>query len=167
MAGGPPIADPRPRNGGGGLLTPEVEAQFMAALRSGVPIRVAAQSAGVGESTAKQWMQLGRQAVARRERGETLSEHEEACAKLATQVQRTYDETHVLLAGRIVQASAKDWRAASWMLQRRHPEVWNLPDQIEVTGRGGGPVEVAAIVARAEEWLAEEPSGNGQRALDV
>ena len=40
-------------------------------------------------------------------------------------------------------AGKRDWRAAAWLLERRHKEDFAKPQQIEHSGPGGGPVEVA------------------------
>lgn len=147
------------------LLTDETARGFHAALRSGVPVEVAAAHVKVAAVTVREWLTIGRKARARADRGETLTDHEEACRTFADETEAVYAETHVLLAGRIVQASSKDWKSAAWMLQRRHPETWNLPERVEVSGPGGRPIEVAEVEARVLEVLTvealEAPSGNG------
>lgn len=34
------------------------------------------------------------------------------------------------------------WQAAAWKLERKHPKRWGKVDQLEVSGRDGGPIEV-------------------------
>jgi hypothetical protein len=165
-----PPGDKRPsrktKNGGITLLIPETREKFLANLRTGVPIPVAAKAAGVAGQTVNLWLVNGRRAAAKRESGETLTEHEQACLDLTIEAEKVYEEVHLLLAGRVVQASTKDWRAATWILQRRHPDHWNRVDQLEVTGRGGGPIEIEQVLARAQEYLdVEEPAPNGQKSL--
>jgi hypothetical protein len=143
------------------LLTPEKHREFMQALRTGVPIKVAAAGVGLGESTVANWMTDGRKAKVRAEAGETLTDHEAAMVRFADEAAQVYQEVHLLLAGRVVQASAKDWRAATWMLTRRHADVW-APDTVEVHAR----IEVDAVLSRAREYLDVEPaSSNGQHEL--
>jgi hypothetical protein len=143
------------------FLTPDVKDRFLQNLKTGVPIKVAAKATGLGESTVNNWLTDGRKAIVAREAGEPLTEHQAAMASFAEETAKVYEEVHLLLAGRIVQASAKDWRAATWMLQRRHADVW-APDTVEVHAR----IEVDAVLSRAREYLDVEPaSPNGQHEL--
>ncbi|TDD73383.1 hypothetical protein E1293_31475 [Actinomadura darangshiensis] len=54
-----------------------------------------------------------------------------------------------------------DWRAAAWVLERRHPDGFARPSQLQVSGPDGGPVEIeqtpglAALAERVAESLAE------------
>lgn len=121
--------------------------------------------------TVNHWLVNGRKAIAKRERNETLSAFEIACLDLTMETERVYEEVHLLLAGRVVEASRDDWRAATWMLQRRHPDVWGGPERIELTGAGGGPIQVEEVALRAIEYLdargeSDLPPGgdNGERA---
>jgi len=66
-----------------------------------------------------------------------------------------------VLAQRIAKASESDWRAAGWILERRHPETWGK--QMDVNLSGGLDVnvgklsddEVDAELAKAEAELKE------------
>lgn len=161
-----PPGDDRPRHPGTqSLLTNEVKRKLVENLHTGVPIHVAAQAAGVTGSTYQSWMQVARKAATKQERGETLTIYEEQTLALSHEAQRAFDEVHMLLAGRVVAASADDWKAATWMLQRRHPEVWGLGDRVEVMGLNGGPISIEEVEERVLETIAvaalEHPSGNG------
>lgn len=47
----------------------------------------------------------------------------------------------------------KDWRAAQALLKAGFPDDYS--DRMEVTGKGGGPIDVRALVAEAEERAEE------------
>lgn len=38
------------------------------------------------------------------------------------------DDLEALMVARIVAAAADDWKAAAWLLERRHPTRWTKPD---------------------------------------
>jgi hypothetical protein len=47
--------------------------------------------------------------------------------------------------GKIQQASEKNWRAAAWWLERRHPQEWGRKNQTIQTGADGGQIAVQEI----------------------
>jgi hypothetical protein len=54
-----------------------------------------------------------------------------------------------------------DWRAGAWILERRHPEGFGKPAmELEVSGPGGGPVEMAGGPVGGLEALAERVKAN-------
>lgn len=69
-------------------------------------------------------------------------------------------ESEVLHLGLVTRAAREDvrqWGAAAWLLERRFPERWGRRDQVEHTGRGGGPIEVRVVYE--ESW---RPEGDGE-----
>lgn len=117
------------------ILTPEVEAVILRAVRLGNYIEVSAGMAGVTKSIFLRWMRQGATDTAGkfyefyRNMNQALAESE--IASLAT----------------IKKASLTQWQAAAWMLERRWASRWGR-NTVEVTGAGGGPIshEHVAIV---------------------
>lgn len=142
-------------------LTPEVGDKIVLAIRTGVPITVAAQTQGVGRSTFFDWMR----------RGEVFGE--EPFREFSDRVRRAEAEAHTVLVGvvRTAAAGAGNWQAAMAYLKMRWPD--HYAERIEHTGPGGGPIamEIAQALegltddelAGIEQWLAAGTRGTGTR----
>ena len=81
-------------------------------LRSGMALEVAAQTAGVSSRSVRRW----------RARGELDVDRELAAGEMQ-------------LAAVVSRSTARSWRAAAWLLERRFPERWATP-QRRPDGRG-------------------------------
>ena len=77
------------------------------ALRRGATFKLAAQAAGVGESTLHRYIRKGREGDA-------------TWADFYKQVQLADQSRADLMLQRIEDGSKKDWRAAAWLLERRY-----------------------------------------------
>lgn len=156
---GPPLA----------FADAEVRRRFLDAVRVGTPVRHAASYAGVNEETAYRTLQQGRAAAEAEEGGQTLTDPDDVLlaglwrdtqrARSAGAVQgvglvakaaqggyvirrRTYRDA---ATGKVVteeDLAPPDWKAASWLLTHTVPEFAQGATQVEVTGAGGGPVQV-------------------------
>lgn len=169
------------------LLTEEVEKRLVDAARAGVPVDIAASHAGIGAATFHLWMGKGRAEQERRDDGEDPDEdrdpyvdlldkvtraRSEAAVKGVLNVQRAAaggavteettrkwrdPETGAPVEERTVKRMAPDWRAAAWYLERQHRLHFGKEARLELTGAGGGPVEVSvdadALAARLHENL--------------
>jgi transposase len=93
-------------------LTSERRDAVERALAAGAPLNIAAASAGVSKRTVSRWLEDG--SVARRELS-VVPESERDLADDAT-VQRE------LLESVFAAASRGEWRAATWILERRWPD---------------------------------------------
>lgn len=93
-------------------------------IRRGVTYDVAAQAAGIHRSTLIAW----------RERGELdLEEHTDSLfAYFADELTRATAAGELGLVERISAHGLVDWRAAAWLLERRHPERWARRDRLDV-----------------------------------
>lgn len=115
------------------------------AVSCGLPWKLAAQAAGIGWSTLKEWKAKGRAGEA--PYAAFLARLEEAEAKHA----------HAAMA--MIMAAATDpkhWTAAAWALERRHPELFALKRVIEpeaeaVKEQAADDLEVARSVVAALE----------------
>ena len=107
------------------LLNPARQSVLLNAIKEGMPLKQAAEIAGISYDTLNHW----------RNRGEvecSPPEYRQFCQLLrrsqavAMQVNLSY----------IHQAASRDWRAAAWMLERRFPDEFGR-EQIEHKGAGG------------------------------
>lgn len=75
-------------------------------------------------------------------------------------------EVQALARVQVAARSANHWQAAMTFLERRHPERWRRPSQLEVSGPGGGPVEVSTVSAdQLLGKLEELRAARDQRAI--
>ena len=96
--------------------TPETIKAITDLIRVGNYASVAARSVGISESTYYDWLNRGR-------RGEKpFSDFSEAIKKAEAD-----GETYRV--SRIIQASAEQWQAAAWWLERKMPERWGRRDR--------------------------------------
>jgi len=100
--GRPPLADPQ-----------RIE-RVLDAVSKGMTYRLAAAFAGVSYDTFNRWRRLSMS-------DDPPPELCDFCDALpAAEGQAAYR-----FASRIDEASERDWRAAAWMLERRHPDDWS------------------------------------------
>ncbi len=112
------------------LLTKEREAILLSAIEEGLPLKQAAHIAGICYETLNRW----------RIRGENESappEFRQFCQSL--------ERSHAIAMQAHVSCIRKaalggDWRASAWTLERRFPEEFTKPQQIEHSGPGGKPM---------------------------
>lgn len=85
---------------------------------------VACQVAGIDYSTFAEWIRRGEG----RDRRKCTKEY----ADFAEVVTQAITDAEMTLITRVRNASAEDWRAASWMLERRHPERWSNMQRVKI-----------------------------------
>ena len=136
---------PRPGEGRPPALTPDVGTTIVRALKMGCTIECAAALGGVGRSTAFAWLRRG----AHEESGPYFELWVQARAAIAHA-----EATNVAL---ISVAARKDWRAASWLLERRNPASWGRVPEAAIdveaaetmeapgTEDAGGPIEFQGL----------------------
>lgn len=117
-------------------------------IRGHVTRTPAAEALGVHRRTLWEWLTSGQAASACTVEGCTDLHHgpdgDLSYADFAMLVMRAEADAAFLMAGRVSQASVKDWRAASWWLERRLPEDFGERTRVELSGPAGGPIEVDA-----------------------
>ena len=129
---------PRPArkpNAGGGRysrLTDETQRRIVEAIRAGNYIETAAQYAGVNKTTIYAWLKKADDPDQDPRYAEFRNAVEEARAQA--------EARNVML----IQKAANEgtWQAAAWYLERTAPHRWGRQARIELTGDGGGPVQV-------------------------
>lgn len=116
-------------------LDDAVRDRLVRALRQGQPYIVAADVAGIGRSTFHRYMAQG-ELDAEANRDTPFREFRDA-------VQKAESEAQVVLVSRIqAAATAGNWQAAAWMLERRHPDEWGRRDRVDHAGVPGAPIEL-------------------------
>jgi transposase len=111
-------------------LTQKVAARIEELLVAGCSMREVATVVGLDYSTVKKWLQRGREAKS----GEYFA--------FFTRVTRARERCTASLTEFIQKAAPEDWRAAAWMLERRAPKRWTKTQSVEVSGKGGRPIEL-------------------------
>lgn len=124
---------PRARARGGGqnrgltLLTPEVEAKILAGIRdAGMSLRTACAYAGISD--------------------DTLLRRRKADAEFAARVEHAREMFKAKMVTLISAAAPKNWNAAAWLLERKHPEEFGRQrletehsGAVKITIEGGLP----------------------------
>lgn len=145
-----PAAKPPAKTGRPSKLTPEVQDRIVQAVSAGNYQDVAARYAGIDPATFYRWMAAGAEPDA----PDALREFREAVESA-----RAQSEVRAIA---LIQKAASDgtWQAAAWFLERSHPHRWGRLQRTEVTGAGGGPVEVdvAGLERKIAEALGEDKS---------
>lgn len=120
-----PVEPPKLR-GRPSLLTEDLQAMLLSGIEEGLPLKQAAMLAGICYETLNRW----------RKKGESESappEFRHFCQAL----QRSEAVAMQRLVSQVSKAGNTDWRAAAWILERRHPDEFGKAEKIEHTGKGG------------------------------
>lgn len=99
-------------------------ARIAEVVRAGNYLTVAAQFAGVGNSTLKTWLARGRAADAAAERGEDVPAEEQRYRDFLASVSQAEVHAEVLAATAWRSRVTEDWRAARDFLRYRVPDRW-------------------------------------------
>ena len=118
----------------------------MEAIRKGMPLKQAAMLAGMSYETLNRWRIQG--------------EAEDAPPEFRhfwQALRRAQAQAMERLLGRIQTASESDWKAAAWILERRHPDDFAKPQRLEHSGPGGSPIATMNLGAQeARNHLSDE-----------
>lgn len=130
-------------------LTQETIDKICLAIRAGNYAKIAAQMAGIGESTYYEWLGIAKE-----------PDCDVLFTELAESIQRAEADAEVAAVALIRQAANNGtWQAAGWLLERKNGERWGRNDKIrqEITGADGGPIELTIEEARKAvlEFLGE------------
>lgn len=128
-------------------MTPPVVETICDGIRKGLSYKLAAQRAGVGFDAFNRWRKSNR---AFRDQVE-VAEAEGAYANIE----------------RIDTAAQGDWKAAAWLLERRHPEAYSRKERLELDGKID--TTPAQVIIQNFTWDGrddEEPDGDEAAATD-
>lgn len=109
-----------PKGGRPCLLDKQRKNRLLAAIQKGMPLKHAAMLAGISYDTLNRWRMRGE------EKGAPLR-FRQFCKAL----RRSQAVAMLRLVSRIQAAGKQDWRAAAWMLERRHTEDFGKPAPID------------------------------------
>lgn len=128
-----------PRRGKRGPLGPRlldeaVIKQICHYVRLGVPQKVAAMTQKIQENTYWLWRKNGK-----RDLNDGL---DTIYAKLYVEIEKARADCVARNTEIIATAAAEDWRASAFFLERRHAEDWGKTEKLQMTGAGGGPVQI-------------------------
>lgn len=119
-------------------LTPEVQAKICQGLRAGNFRTVAAEWAGVPERVFRDWMHRGKDGKSKMH------------ADFRRAVIEAEKAAEIRAVGLIMKAAENDPKHMEWWLSHRFPQRWADQERrrvrAELTGKGGGPIEVQGSV---------------------
>jgi len=101
-------------------LTQVIKNKLFSMIKIGVPLETACACCGLDYSTVRGWIQ----------RGENTHPTRPQTAEYIDFVDgynNAVGECECNLVAQIQKASSKDWKAAAWLLSRRHPQRWAEP----------------------------------------
>lgn len=126
-------------------FTRETVDALLEGVRAGLPFHLAAEAAGISESTFHAWQSgmfpRGADKSLKAEFSEALT-HARGFSALK--------HMELLNAHAIT-----EWKAAAWILERRFPQEFGVK-RVELTGKDGGPIELASKTRRLIEEVAIE-----------
>lgn len=154
--GGDGATPPRRRPGRPSKLTPKSVETLLEGIKNGLSYRLACIRAGIDYSTLRRWVEKGEQ--------QGTGEYREFQERLA---QSEADGAFALVL-RIKVAATKDWRAAAFLLEARHPDEYGRR-RIEVTGKDGDPIKqaVEATVEATVEHTGEVTHTHSYEPIDL
>jgi hypothetical protein len=114
---------------------------------AGVPIRVASRSLGIGRSTLYEWRDAGRRGL-------------DPYVVFEAKIERALSRAETSLTLNLVRAAQKDWRAAAWWLERRHPERYGAKQTMRVEKAPAEMTEAELDEAIAKHGYVRAPSSS-------
>jgi len=154
------------------IARPEVVDNFLSALKAGNHVHVAADFAGIDQSTISGWIRRGARELTRAfteaEKKDwkkpRFIKKEAVYARFAQSVQQATAQAEVRLSTAVATEAQTNWVAAMTLLERRWPERWSRLQRNEVTGGGGGAIAIDVSSRREAmeeieaEWEEERES---------
>lgn len=140
---------------------PTVADAIITAIRLGQRQNTAAAWAGIWPATLSRWITRGNEELGRMgtENQDTPQETEEPYVTLALELAYTDADAQMRAVAEWQNHFPKDWRAIDRFMAKRWPDQWadhtgGSTSRLEITGTGGGPVQVSAGVMGLDEAFA-------------
>lgn len=145
-------------------LTEEVKAHVVGAIIKGLSGEAATVALGFSDSTFHKWMQRGK-------RASKLEESELPSSEVIfLQFFRAVTEARAVDENRLLQivndAALEDYRAATWILERRYAKRWSKAQQLELKGKLQLDVDATKLAERMAGLAASETAGGAIDAID-
>jgi len=117
-----------------------------------MPLKFACEAEGVPWPTMEGWIRRGKAAAESDEKVKPIDAlYVEAFHAFRTSVARAVKKLTIsALAG------GKGARQSMWLLERRFPKDYGTHQQIELSGKDGGPVATVALSAKLDELSVED-----------
>ena len=106
-------------------LTPKLKKDFLDAIAAGSHYEPACAYVGISYRTFRDWMQRGQGEHKTRKSSEEY-------VQFAQAVQAAEAKGEISAIAAIRGATKKEWRAAAWMLERRHSDRWASTQRLQV-----------------------------------
>jgi hypothetical protein len=103
------------------------------ALGRGSFLESAAALGGVDRTTIGEWMHRGAEELARRESGKDPIVSEDNFVLFALEAKKAMARAEDELLGQVKGASASEWKAAAWLLERRWSKRWSDKSKINTS----------------------------------
>lgn len=132
--------------------TDETFEKIIEAVKAGVWIEQASHLASIHPSTLYEWVSQGERARELEElTGKEMTEQERRLADFSDTLKKARAEAEARNVALIQKAAQNGtWQAAAWYLERSAPQRWGRRDRMELTGAGGGALEVTVSSADLE-----------------
>jgi len=146
-------------------ITQDTTDKICLAIRAGNYAKVAAEMAGIGETTYYRWLEEGQKDNAPK-----------IYREFWESIKRAEADAEVAAVALIRQAANNGtWQAASWLLERKHGERWGRNDKLrqEITGANGAPVVLSieearrTVLAFLDEGEKDEPVDTGTDTVET
>ena len=132
-------------------LTPEREKLILDAIRAGNDVVVAAQLAGIAQSTFYEWQRRGRTG-------------EQPYARFGERLEQALAHAEAYAVSIVRRSMVGDARHAQWWLERKHPERWGRRQPPPPDPFAAGPVTVEVVwPEQAEQELERQRPERGGR----
>jgi len=95
-------------------LTPELQAEIILLIKMGNFVEVACETVGINKSTFYDWIK----------KGKNSNHSKNKYRKFREAVVQAMAQSEAMNVALITKQSKYNWRAAAWILSRRHPDKW-------------------------------------------
>jgi len=165
---------PKRRPGRPTKCTPELIEKFAGYMGDGLYFEDACDLCHVTRRTGYRWLEWGEEAIEEADGNldcvpEEKRLYAEFCHTVRARAAAAIARNAALVQQRAEDDHPGDWRAAAWFLEHRRPDTWGRREQkTQVTGAGGGPIEVDHASGLIERILADpERSAAAVRFADA